>query len=72
MPKELKMKFTPLKCNLCDAVMNSTLQAKMHYSGNVHEKKVSQFLLEWSQKTGNPIPEKEKEEEVILKFVLYS
>lgn len=42
--RELSTLMKPLKCDLCNAVMNSTLQAKLHYDGKPHQKKVSMFL----------------------------
>lgn len=42
--RELSALMKPLKCDLCNAVMNSTLQAKLHYEGKPHQKKVSMFL----------------------------
>ncbi|KAK0083076.1 hypothetical protein PV325_009356 [Microctonus aethiopoides] len=42
--RELTGLMKPLKCDLCNAVMNSTLQAKLHYDGKPHQKKVSMFL----------------------------
>ncbi|XP_012174225.1 zinc finger protein 346 isoform X4 [Bombus terrestris] len=42
--RELTVLMKPLKCDLCNAVMNSTLQAKLHYDGKPHQKKVSMFL----------------------------
>ncbi|PNF32353.1 hypothetical protein B7P43_G10092 [Cryptotermes secundus] len=56
LPKELTSKFGPLKCDLCKVSVNSTVQAKMHYTGKQHDKKVTQFLANWSQETGEPIP----------------
>ncbi|XP_011308823.1 zinc finger protein 346 isoform X2 [Fopius arisanus] len=41
---ELSALMKPLRCDLCNAVMNSTLQAKLHYEGKPHQKKVSMFL----------------------------
>ncbi|RLU26963.1 hypothetical protein DMN91_000762 [Ooceraea biroi] len=42
--RELSALMKPLKCDLCNAVMNSLLQAKLHYDGKPHQKKVSMFL----------------------------
>ncbi|XP_057322901.1 zinc finger homeobox protein 2-like isoform X2 [Microplitis mediator] len=42
--RELTTLMKPLKCDLCNAVMNSTLQAKLHYDGKPHQKKVSMYL----------------------------
>ncbi|KDR11076.1 zinc finger protein 385C-like [Zootermopsis nevadensis] len=56
LPKELTNKFGPLKCDLCKVSVNSTVQAKMHYTGKQHDKKVTHFLANWSRETGEPIP----------------
>jgi hypothetical protein len=56
LPKELTSKFGALKCDLCKVSVNSTVQAKMHYTGKQHDKKVTQFLANWSRETGEPVP----------------
>ncbi|XP_049777540.1 zinc finger protein 346-like [Schistocerca cancellata] len=61
LPKELTQKFGPLTCELCSVSVNSTVQAKMHYSGRQHEKKVHSFLLNWSKETGEPLPKQFKD-----------
>ena len=33
----------------------------MHYTGKQHDKKVTQFLANWSRETGEPIPVRVKE-----------
>lgn len=48
--RELSALMKPLKCDLCNAVMNSTLQAKRHYDGKPHQKKVSMFLNQSAKK----------------------
>ncbi|XP_033219313.1 zinc finger protein 385B-like [Belonocnema kinseyi] len=48
--RELSALMKPLKCDLCNAVMNSTLQAKRHYDGKPHQKKVSMFLNQNAKK----------------------
>lgn len=48
--KELSALMKPLKCDLCNAVMNSTLQAKLHYQGKPHQKKVSMYLNQSAKK----------------------
>jgi hypothetical protein len=40
--------------------MNSTVQAKMHYNGKQHEKKVKMFMAAWAQQHGEPVPKKAK------------
>ncbi|XP_043279182.1 uncharacterized protein [Venturia canescens] len=42
--KHLSELMKPLRCDLCNAIMNSTVQAKLHYEGKPHQKKVSMFL----------------------------
>ncbi|XP_074107388.1 uncharacterized protein LOC141532788 isoform X2 [Cotesia typhae] len=49
--RELTMLMKPLKCDLCNAVMNSTLQAKLHYNGKPHQKKVSMYLNQSVKRT---------------------
>ncbi|CAG5092174.1 Similar to znf346: Zinc finger protein 346 (Xenopus laevis) [Cotesia congregata] len=49
--RELTMLMKPLKCDLCNAVMNSTLQAKLHYDGKPHQKKVSMYLNQSVKRT---------------------
>lgn len=51
--------------------VNSTVQAKMHYTGKQHEKKVTQFLTSWSQETGEPIPVRLKDGPTPPKKVLF-
>lgn len=48
--KELSELMKPLKCDLCNAVMNTTLQANNHYHGKNHQKKVSMFLNQSAKK----------------------
>ncbi|XP_011495130.1 PREDICTED: zinc finger matrin-type protein 3-like, partial [Ceratosolen solmsi marchali] len=47
---ELSLLMKSLKCDLCNAIMNSTLQAKLHYQGKPHQKKVSMFLNQSAKK----------------------
>ncbi|XP_067005714.2 zinc finger protein 346 [Anabrus simplex] len=56
LPKELIKMFGPLKCDLCSVSVNSTVQAKMHYIGKQHEKKVNAYLTNWCKETGQPMP----------------
>jgi hypothetical protein len=51
--------------------VNSTVQAKMHYTGKQHDKKVTQFLANWSQETGEPIPVRLKDGASAPKKVLF-
>ncbi|XP_014214532.1 zinc finger protein 346-like [Copidosoma floridanum] len=48
--KELSALMKPLKCDLCNAVMNSTSQSAIHYSGKPHQKKVSMYLNQSAKK----------------------
>ncbi|XP_058798782.1 zinc finger matrin-type protein 3-like [Phymastichus coffea] len=48
--KELSALMKPLKCDLCNAVMNSTVQARLHYQGKPHQKKVSMYLNQSAKK----------------------
>lgn len=57
-PPELKKLMQPLCCELCNIKSNSPISAKIHYDSKVHEKKVRHWLLEWSSRTGNPVPER--------------
>lgn len=61
LPKELTQKFGPLTCELCSVSVNSTVQARMHYKGKQHEKKVHSFLMNWSKETGEPLPKQFKD-----------
>jgi hypothetical protein len=42
----------------------------MHYTGKQHDKKVTQFLANWSRETGEPIPARLKDGTVSAKKVL--
>lgn len=57
LPADLKKLLQPLYCELCKVQLNSPITAKIHYESKVHEKKVRNWLDEWSKQTGNPIPE---------------
>lgn len=61
--------FNALHCNLCDAKMNSPLCSRGHYQSKHHEKKVNQWLTEWSQRTGEPMPKRQKKEQSSLSVV---
>lgn len=60
LPKELTNLFEALNCKLCEVVSSSTIQAKVHYSGKPHEKKVRQWLQTWSEETGQPLIKRQK------------
>nr|CAI5868041.1 unnamed protein product [Callosobruchus analis] len=55
LPKELTAMFQPLFCKLCSAQLSSNVMAKMHYKSKNHEKKIRKFLVEYSEKTGEPL-----------------
>ncbi|XP_034238757.1 YLP motif-containing protein 1-like isoform X2 [Thrips palmi] len=60
LPKELTNLFEALTCKLCEVLSSSTVQAKVHYSGKPHEKKVRQWLQTWSEQTGEPLIKRPK------------
>lgn len=60
LPAELTKLMLPLACDLCTIKMNSNMSAKMHYDSKNHDKKVNAWLLEWSKKTGEPLPKRGK------------
>lgn len=58
LPEELIKLFKPLCCDLCAAKLNSPSTARLHYESKNHEKKINNWLLTWSEKTGEPIPKR--------------
>jgi len=42
----------------------------MHYTGKQHDKKVTQFLANWSRETGEPVPVRQKDGALSAKKVL--
>lgn len=56
-PDLVKNKCKPLYCELCSVNLNSVIQAKMHYEGKSHEKKVRFALQSWA-KDNNTVPPK--------------
>ncbi|XP_055708818.1 zinc finger matrin-type protein 3-like [Phlebotomus papatasi] len=60
LPEELKSLMSPLNCNLCNVKINSVLTANMHYESKNHEKKINNWLQDWSKKTGQPVPKRQK------------
>lgn len=40
--------------------MNSPVSARSHYESKHHEKKVNQWLSDWAQRTGQPMPKRQK------------
>ncbi|XP_059622479.1 zinc finger matrin-type protein 3-like [Phlebotomus argentipes] len=59
-PAELKALMKPLCCDLCSVKLNSVSTANMHYESKNHEKKINNWLLEWSKKTGQPVRQRQK------------
>ena len=57
MPDFLKSKCKPLYCEVCSVNLNSIIQAKMHYEGKGHEKKIRLGLQTWA-KENNTVPPK--------------
>ncbi|XP_030754486.1 zinc finger matrin-type protein 3-like [Sitophilus oryzae] len=55
LPKDLKLLFQPLFCKLCTAQLSSNQSAKMHYKSKNHEKKIRKWLIEYSEKSGEPL-----------------
>ncbi|XP_037040074.1 zinc finger matrin-type protein 3-like [Bradysia coprophila] len=60
LPIELNKLMLPLHCELCSVTLNSPITAKIHYEAKPHDKKVNAWLLEWSSRTGLPIPKRQK------------
>ncbi|XP_063866285.1 zinc finger matrin-type protein 3-like isoform X2 [Scylla paramamosain] len=54
LPEELVAKFHNNSCELCDVKLNSRIQAKNHYEGKQHRKKVKNYLVENARKDGQP------------------
>lgn len=57
LPKELTDKFLPLWCKLCETELNSVFVAKSHYFSKNHTKKIRKFLIDFSERTGEPLIE---------------
>lgn len=60
LPKELTSMFQPLFCKLCETHLNSNVTAMMHYKAKNHEKRVRKFLIEYAEKTGEPVHKRAK------------
>ena len=58
MPDFLKNKCKPLYCELCSVNLNSIIQAKMHYEGKGHEKKIRMALQTWAKENSTVPPKK--------------
>ncbi|XP_062716551.1 uncharacterized protein LOC115253715 [Aedes albopictus] len=63
-PPELKALFRDLDCGLCKSKMNSHISANVHYQSKVHEKKIIQWLTDWCERTGTPMPYRAKRKPV--------
>lgn len=60
LPQELLALFQPLFCKLCECQHSSNIMAKLHYDSKKHTRKVRQYLVEYSERTGTPLHEKAK------------
>lgn len=65
------MLFQPLFCKLCTVQLSSNQTAKMHYKSKNHEKNIRKWLIDYSDKTGEPLHKRtklssEKQVEVII------
>lgn len=60
LPVELRAHFQPLYCKLCCVQLSSNVDAKIHYSSKNHDKKVKKFLIEYSERTGEPLHKRAK------------
>ena len=58
LPESLLSKCHPLYCDLCAVKMNSADQARMHYSGKVHDKHAAHFLAARAAEQPGPTPRK--------------
>ncbi|XP_058838719.1 uncharacterized protein LOC131694221 [Topomyia yanbarensis] len=59
-PADLKQLFEPLNCGLCKSKMNSHISANVHYQSKVHERKIIQWLQDYCERTGTPMPYRAK------------
>ncbi len=57
-PDSVKSKCKPLFCEMCNVNLNSVIQAKMHYEGKLHEKKVRLALQIWAKENSTIPPKK--------------
>nr|XP_022903709.1 zinc finger matrin-type protein 3-like [Onthophagus taurus] len=73
-PVELLALFQPLFCKLCSVQFSSNVVAKTHYDSKNHDKKLRKYLVEYSERTGEPLhkkasmPRTQKEEEYDPKY----
>lgn len=61
--------FEPFNCKLCSADLPSTVSARIHYKSNSHAKQIRNWLIKYSEQTGEPLHKRativeEKKEEV--------
>lgn len=52
--------FQPLFCKLCDKNLSSSIVAKSHYKGKLHEKNVRKYLLDYAERTEEPLEKRAK------------
>ena len=57
-PDDVLSKCKPLYCELCSVNLNSVIQAKMHYEGKSHDKKVKFALQNWAKQNDSVPPTK--------------
>lgn len=60
LPKELIALFQPLYCKLCACQLSSNIMAKLHYKSKNHEKKIRKYLIDYSERTGEPLHKRAK------------
>lgn len=60
LPKELTAMFQPLYCKLCTVQLSSNVMAKIHYKSKNHEKNIRKFLVDYSERTGEPLHKRAK------------
>ncbi|XP_045588014.1 zinc finger matrin-type protein 3 isoform X2 [Procambarus clarkii] len=54
LPEELVALLHNNCCELCDVKLNSRIQAKNHYEGKQHKKKMKNFIIEFLRKESQP------------------
>ncbi|XP_018321678.1 zinc finger matrin-type protein 4-like [Agrilus planipennis] len=55
LPNELKLQFQPLFCKLCSMTLSSNTMARLHYVSKNHNKKIKNWLIQYSERTGEPL-----------------